>query len=200
MSEQTFNNMKSTYDKLKLKQTTLHYLSTEASTNLTRLSEVLKAADPQESGLLPLSRFKECLMQANMNMGERTLQVLQEELSSIEGVPKMEEGMVPYQLFMDTMYVTSMFINELDLYNAMQAADVEGHNGVTITEVQEILKSNPKLNFPEEALGAAFKTLLGADIKSIDPNCIIDTEKFIASLHKEFEGVVARSVSKLSSN
>lgn len=98
---------------------------------------------------------------------------------------------------MDTMYVTSMYINELVLHNALLAADVEGNNGVTITEVQEILKSNPKLNFPKEALGAAFKTLLGADISTIDPNCIIDTEKFIASLHREFEDVATRSISKL---
>ena len=40
--------------------------------------------------------------------------------------------------------------------------------------------------FPEEALGAAFQTMLNADINQIEPECIIDTEKFIQSLHKEF--------------
>jgi hypothetical protein len=92
-------------------------------------------------------------------------------------------------VFLDSVYVTHMFINELDLYNALLAADVDGNNGVTIQEVQEILRTNPKFNFPKEALGAAFKALLGASIEDIDPNCIIDTEKFIASLHKEFEGI-----------
>ena len=43
------------------------------------------------------------------------------------------------------------------------------------------------LQFPEEALGAAFQAMLKADINQIEPECIIDTEKFISSLHKEFE-------------
>ena len=55
--------------------------------------------------------------------------------------------------------------------------------------MKEILSTNPAFNFPEEALGAAFKAMLGADINAIEPDCIIDTEKFIQSLHKEFESI-----------
>lgn len=37
--------------------------------------------------------------------------------------------------------------------------------------------------------------MLGADINTIDPESIIDTEMFIQSLRKEFEGVVQRTMS-----
>ena len=44
------------------------------------------------------------------------------------------------------------------------------------------------LEFPEEALGAAFQAMLKADINQIEPECIIDTQKFLQSLHREFSG------------
>jgi hypothetical protein len=50
---------------------------------------------------------------------------------------------------------------------------------------------------PEDALGATFRQMLGADINTIDPACIIDTEKFIASLHKEFESIMQRTLSQI---
>ena len=62
-------------------------------------------------------------------------------------------------------------------------ADTEGRGGVTIEEMKSILS---EFQFPEEALGAAFQAMLRADINQIEPECIIDTEKFIQSLHKEF--------------
>ena len=68
---------------------------------------------------------------------------------------------------------------------------------MTITEVKSILSNNPAFQFPDEALGAAFKAMLGADINQIEPDCIIDTEKFKASLHKEFESIAERSLSQI---
>ena len=134
-----------------------------------------------------------------MGITPRIFDLIFDELGKqLGGSNKLPPEMVPYQLFLDNIYVTHMFTHELDLYQALVAADVDGNNGVTITEVQEILSKDPKFNFPPEALGAAFKALLGADIKDIDPNCIIDTEKFIASLHKEFEGITVRSISKIT--
>ena len=75
--------------------------------------------------------------------------------------------------------------------------DLEGRGGVTISEMKEILANSEEFQFPEEALGATFKQMLNADIDQIDPECIIDTNKFIASLHKEFEGVAQRSLSQI---
>ena len=82
-----------------------------------------------------------------------------------------------------------MYMSEFELHVALKKADKDGQNGVTITEVKEILSTNPAFNFPDEALGAAFKAMLGADIDAIEPDCIIDTEKFIQSLHREFESI-----------
>ena len=77
-----------------------------------------------------------------------------------------------------------MYLKELQLYNTLKETDREGRGGVTINEMKEILAA---YQFPEEALGAAFQAMLKADINQIEPECIIDTEKFIQSLHKEFE-------------
>ena len=50
--------------------------------------------------------------------------------------------------------------------------------------------------FPENALGATLKAMLGADINQLDPECIIDTDQFVVSLRKEFESICERSISK----
>ena len=89
-----------------------------------------------------------------------------------------------------------MYLKELDLYHILKAADTEGKGGVTINMMQHILQSHPEFMFPKEALGAAFKEMLGADIDQIDPMCIIDTEKFVQSLRKEFDGIALRTYSR----
>ena len=38
--------------------------------------------------------------------------------------------------------------------------------------------------------------MLGADINQLDPECIIDTVKFVQSLRREFTQIAERSVSK----
>ena len=79
-----------------------------------------------------------------------------------------------------------MYIDEMTLYERLKKADTEGQAGVTISEVNAILE---EMTFPKEALAAAFKAMLGADIDSIEPDCLIDTEKFIASLHNYFADI-----------
>ena len=69
-----------------------------------------------------------------------------------------------------------MYLKELELYNTLIEKDTEGRGGVTIAEMKQILA---QFQFPEEALGAAFQAMLKADINQIEPECIIDTEKFI---------------------
>ena len=49
---------------------------------------------------------------------------------------------MPYQVFLDQVYITKMFLNELTLYNILMEQDTEGRGGVTITEMKEILAKN----------------------------------------------------------
>lgn len=206
----TFADLEKTNKMLKLKKVTLGYLSETAQPDtLIRLSELFKKADPQDSGFVTKQVFFECCKKSNLQITERTMELVceavREEFKAASekiAVPanvaakQKDENLVFHKLFLDTLYVAHLYFQELDLYHAFLAADVDGNNGVTITQAQAILRNNPKLKFPEEALGAAFKTLLGADIHTIDPNCIIDTQKFIASLHREFEGISTRSLSQ----
>lgn len=90
-----------------------------------------------------------------------------------------------------------MFRNEMTLYGILKEADADNKGGVTIKQMKEILSTHPEFELPEEALGSTFKMMLGAEIESIDPMCIIYTEKFIASLHKEFEPIVMRTLSQI---
>lgn len=95
-----------------------------------------------------------------------------------------QSGRIHYKIFLDSVYITKMYLKELQLYNTLQEADTQNRGGVTINEMKAILA---EFQFPDEALGAAFQAMLKADINQIEPECIIDTEKFIQSLHKEFE-------------
>ncbi len=111
--------------------------------------------------------------------------MLQREFDIIvEELDKDSTGKINYKLFLNEVYITKMFLKELQLHNTLIEADTEGRGGVTIAEMKSILA---EFQFPEEALGAAFQAMLKADINQIEPECIIDTEKFIQSLHKEFE-------------
>ena len=106
---------------------------------------------------------------------------------------KNKTGVIKYNIFIDQVSITKMYLNELELYNTLLTKEPEGVGGVTIKEMKKILET--EFNFPDQTLKAAFKQMLNADIDSIDPECIIDTRKFIDSLHKEFEAVAQRSIS-----
>ena len=45
-------------------------------------------------------------------------------------------------------------------------------------------------------MGSTFREMLGADINQLDPECIIDTDKFVISLRQQFTQIAQRSVSK----
>ena len=106
---------------------------------------------------------------------------------------KNKTGVIKYNIFIDQVSITKMYLNELELYNTLLTKEPEGVGGVTIKEMKKILETD--FNFPDQTLKAAFKQMLNADIDSIDPECIIDTRKFIDSLHKEFEAVAQKSIS-----
>jgi Ca2+-binding EF-hand superfamily protein len=80
-----------------------------------------------------------------------------------------ETGKIPYQAFLDTLYITKMYLNEMTLYGILKEADVENVGGVTIQQMKMILKNHPEFELPEEALGSTFRIMLGADIETIDP-------------------------------
>ena len=70
-------------------------------------------------------------------------------------------GSIQYKIFLNEVYVTKMYLKEMQLYNTLQEADTEGRGGVTIAEMKNILA---EFQFPEDALGAAFQAMLKADI------------------------------------
>lgn len=50
-------------------------------------------------------------------------------------------GKIKYKLFLDSVYITKMYMQELQLYNTLQEADTQGRGGVTIAEMKQILAS-----------------------------------------------------------
>lgn len=50
-----------------------------------------------------------------------------------------ETGRINYKIFLDSVYITKMYLKELQLYNQLQVADTEGRGGVTINEMKQIL-------------------------------------------------------------
>ena len=195
MSGQVMEDFQETYNILRQRKAILLYLSqTCKPNNYIRLSEAMKAGDKDASGFISVDQFQQSLQAANMSAIGKEFDIVVKELQEVNA---QNDDRIQYQYFLDAVYLTQMYINEMELYQALKAADKDGQNGVTITEVKDILKTNPAFQFPEEALGAAFKAMLGADINSIEPDCIIDTDKFIASLHKEFEAISERSLSQI---
>ena len=48
-------------------------------------------------------------------------------------------GKIEYKTFLDSVYITKMYMKGLELFNTLQEADKEGRGGVTITEMKQIL-------------------------------------------------------------
>ena len=48
-------------------------------------------------------------------------------------------GTIQYRVFLNEVYVTKMYLKEMELYNTLQEADTEGRGGVTIAEMKNIL-------------------------------------------------------------
>ena len=79
-------------------------------------------------------------------VGDNILKELCAELD-----PK-QTGQIPYQAFLDTLYITKMYLNEITLYGILKDADVSQKGGVTILQMKEILKTHPEFELPDEAL------------------------------------------------
>lgn len=167
-----------TISEVSLRKAVLSYFCQEVTTdNLIILKNSLQCKDPQNTNFLSYEEFGQGLAEGNMPILPREFAVICKELDPDE------TGKIQYKIFLDSVYITKMYLKELQLYNTLKEADRDGRGGVTISEMKQILTD---FQFPEEALGAAFQAMLKADIAQIEPECIIDTEKFIQSLHKEF--------------
>lgn len=59
----------------------------------------------------------------------------------VNELDKEKSGKINYKLFLDSVYITKMYMQELQLYNTLQEADTEGRGGVTIAEMKQILAS-----------------------------------------------------------
>ena len=181
ISEATVNEMAKTVKEVDLRKAVLSYFSqTTSDQSLMALKLALQNQDPEGSGMITYQQFEQGLCEGNMPPLKREFEVVCKELDPDE------TGKINYKMFLDSVYIIKMYLKEMELYNTLQEADTEGRGGVTIAEMKTILAG---FQFPEEALGAAFQAMLKADINQIEPECIIDTEKFIQSLHREFENI-----------
>ena len=65
--------------------------------------------------------------------------ILQREFELIaKELDTAETGKIRYKLFLNEVYVTKMYLKEMQLYNTLQEADTEGRGGVTIAEMKQI--------------------------------------------------------------
>lgn len=77
------------------------------------------AADPGSTQLLPSSEFLLVMQKNGMYVGDHVFKELCSELDH------KETGKIPYQVFLDTIYITKMFLNEMTLYGVLKEADTE---------------------------------------------------------------------------
>jgi Ca2+-binding EF-hand superfamily protein len=84
------------------------------------------AADPTGSQQLSAADFQLIMQKCGAYVGDHVFKELCGELD-----PK-QTGMINYQVFLDTLYITKMYLNEMTLYGILKEADVDHKGGVTI--------------------------------------------------------------------
>jgi len=162
--------MEKTINLARMQKVVLLYMSQNThDKNLVKLQESFSGKDPDQKKEVSYELFRQAMQEANMACLDREFNELMKEMDP------NETGKVPYQVFLDQVYISKMYLNELVLYNILVEKDTDGKGGVTIAEMKAILADHEEFMFPEQALGATFKQMLNADIDQIDPECIIDT-------------------------
>ena len=117
-----------------MRKAVLSYFCQEVTAdNLILLKNSLHAKDPQNSTYLSYEEFGQGLAEGNMPILPREFAVICKELDPDE------TGRIQYKIFLDSVYITKMYLKELQLYNTLQTADREGRGGVTIVEMKQIL-------------------------------------------------------------
>ena len=126
--------MAQTVQEMELRKAVLSYFcSTVSQENLIRLKQALTIRDPERTGLIPHADFQAGLQEGGMAVLEREFGMIVKELDP------QQRGVIQYKLFLDEVYVTKMYLKEMELYNTLQDADTEGRGGVTIAEMKQIL-------------------------------------------------------------
>jgi len=115
---------------LKIKKIVLIQLSQSASVPiLSQLKKNLESLDPEQTQFVSTALFKEVTEKAQLYLGDRLFKELCVELD-----PK-ETGRIPYQVFLDTLYLTQMYLKEFELYETLKQTDKDGKGGVTISQM-----------------------------------------------------------------
>lgn len=193
MAKQTIVDMADTIDKAKVRRCVILYLShrlAKSEESLGNLQKVLLAKDPQKLGFLSVEDFEKALEEGGISL------IKEEKKELLRELDPQEQNKIPYGEFTGALFLSQLYIKEFRLYELLKQYDTENKGGVTIGLLNEILISNEEFKFPEDALNSVFKQMLGQEIGTIDPECIIDTDQFIKSLRNEFDGIVARTLSR----
>jgi|LauGreDrversion4_2_1035121.scaffolds.fasta_scaffold476299_1 Ca2+-binding EF-hand superfamily protein len=82
--------------------------------------------DQQRSGFVSCQDFLTCFELSGMNVLPREFEELQGELDP------QKSGRINYELFLTSVFMTQMFLKELNLTTVLRQMDTENKGGITI--------------------------------------------------------------------
>jgi Ca2+-binding EF-hand superfamily protein len=105
--------------------------------NFNDLQKDLFACDASNSGSVTLDQFKQVLEQNKFGpFNDQIYKMLMSELDV------KNTGNMPYMDFLNSIFLTQLYIKEAKLYNEMKKFDTDNKGGITIGILNEILMSN----------------------------------------------------------
>ena len=115
------------------------------------LQQDLFTCDPNNTNLITMEQFKSVLEKNKIGpMNDTMANMLLEELDI------NKTGSMPYMDFLNSIFLTQLYIKEHKLYSEMKRYDTENKGGVTIGMLNEILVQNEEFQFPQDALQRCF--------------------------------------------
>ena len=107
LNEETYAEMKSTLNHAKVQKVVLLYMSQNTpEKNMKKLQEAFDAIDPEKKGQASYDQFRQAMQEAGMPCLPREFDELMKELDPSDP-PK---GTVPYQVFLDQVYISKMYL------------------------------------------------------------------------------------------
>lgn len=138
MAGETFTDMQQTFELLKNKKAALTYLSQRMQPqNFTELQNQCLARDAPRSGMLSYEQFLQACEQSGMPMVQREFEVIMNDLD------EKKLGTINYDEFLTSLFLSRMYLKELDLTLVLQETDTDGKGGVTIRQMQDLLQKHP---------------------------------------------------------
>jgi len=105
MNEATFTDMKATLNHAKVQKVVLLYMSQNTpEKNMKKLQEAFDVSDPEKKGQASYDQFRTAMQEAGMPCLQREFDELMKELDP------SEKGSVPYQVFLDQVYISKMYL------------------------------------------------------------------------------------------